>query len=235
MRTFYVSSMVDKPLWLTKIRRLLCAATPERAMTTRLMIATAMMFATTLSAQAAGDVAAGQAKAAACAGCHGANGNSANAAFPSLAGQHADYIAKQLREYKAGVRVNAMMAGMVAPLTEEDMVNLGAYYASQAKTALPLDGQDAELIARGKRLYQAGDAAKGLAACAACHGHQGYGNPGAGYPALRSQHAAYTELTLKAFRDGSRANDAQAVMRQIAAKLSDEEIRALAAYTATLH
>lgn len=204
-------------------------------MTSRLMIATAMMFATTLSAQAAGDVAAGQAKAAACAGCHGANGNSANAAFPSLAGQHANYIAKQLRDYKSGARVNALMVGMVAPLTEEDMVNLGAYYASQARSALPLDGQDAELIARGKRLYQAGDAAKGVAACAACHGHQGYGNPGAGYPALRAQHAAYTELTLKAFRDGSRANDAQAVMRQIATKLSDEEIRALAAYTATLH
>ncbi|MDM7322172.1 MAG: c-type cytochrome [Gammaproteobacteria bacterium] len=204
-------------------------------MTTRLMIAVAMMFASTLPAQAAGEVAAGQAKAAACAGCHGANGNSANAAFPSLAGQHANYIAKQLREYKAGVRANAMMAGMAAPLTEEDMANLGAYYASQAKSALPAEGQDAELIARGKRLYQAGDAAKGVAACAACHGHQGYGNPGAGYPALRSQYAAYTELTLKAFRDGSRANDAQAVMRQIATKLSDEDIRALAAYTATLY
>ncbi|MGK0673819.1 MAG: c-type cytochrome [Halothiobacillaceae bacterium] len=203
-------------------------------MTTHLMIATAMMFATTLSVEA-GDVAAGQAKAAACAGCHGVNGNSTNAAFPSLAGQHAGYIAKQLREYKSGGRVNAIMAGIAAPLTEEDMANLGAYYASQTTTVLPAEGQDAELIARGKRLYQAGDAPKGVAACAACHGHRGFGNPGAGYPALRSQHAAYTELTLKAFRDGSRANDANAVMRQIAAKLSDDEIRALAAYTATLH
>lgn len=204
-------------------------------MTTRLMIATAMLFATTLPAQAAGDVAAGQAKAAACAGCHGADGNSANAAFPSLAGQHADYIAKQLREYKNGTRANAMMAGMVASLTPEDMANLGAFYAAQTKTPLPAGGQDAELLALGARLYQAGKPDAGVASCAACHGAKGFGNPGAGYPALRAQHATYTELTLKGFRDGGRANDANAVMRQVVAKLSDEEIRALAAYTATLH
>lgn len=204
-------------------------------MTTRLMIATAMLFATTLPAQAAGDVAAGQAKAAACAGCHGADGNSANAAFPSLAGQHADYIAKQLREYKEGTRANAMMAGMVASLTAEDMANLGAFYAAQVKTALPAGGQDVGLLALGARLYQAGKPDAGVAACAACHGAKGFGNPGAGYPALRSQHAAYTELTLKGFRDGTRANDVNAVMRQAVAKLSDEEIRALAAYVATLH
>ncbi|MDM7322407.1 MAG: c-type cytochrome, partial [Gammaproteobacteria bacterium] len=106
-------------------------------MTTRLMIAAAMMFASTLSTQAAGEVAAGQAKAAACAGCHGANGNSATAAFPSRAGQHANYIAKQLREYKAGVRANARMAGSPAQLPKKHRANLGANYPSQDKSAEP--------------------------------------------------------------------------------------------------
>lgn len=202
--------------------------------TTIQMTLAAAFAVASLSAQAA-DVAAGQAKAAACAGCHGPNGNSANAAFPSLAGQYAGYIVKQLNEYKAGTRANAMMAGMAAPLSAEDMEDIGAYYAAQAKTALPAEGQDAALIAQGRKLYHAGNPANGVAACAACHGANGFGNPGAGYPALHAQHAAYVDVTLKAFRDGTRANDANAIMRQAVVKLTDDDIRALAAYAASLH
>ncbi|MEW6444728.1 MAG: c-type cytochrome [Pseudomonadota bacterium] len=185
-------------------------------------------------AQAAGDAAIGQAKAMVCAGCHGADGNSANGAFPSLAGQHADYIAHQLSDYKSGKRANALMVGMVAPLSAEDMQHLGAYYAAQTRQALAADGQDAALVALGRRLYEAGRPEAGVAACAACHGALGHGNPGAGYPALRAQHASYVDITLKAFRDGSRANDMNAIMRQAAAKLTDEDIRALSAYAASL-
>ncbi len=204
-------------------------------MTPRLLLASALLFATALPAQAAGDIAAGQAKSAACAACHGADGNSGNPAYPSLAGQHAGYIAKQLRDYQDKARVNALMAGMVTALSEQDMHNLGAFYAAQDKAPLPAEGQDAELIAQGRRLYQAGRPEAGVPACAACHGARGLGNPYAGYPALRAQHAAYTELTLKAFRDGTRANDAQAVMREAAKPLSDEDIHALAAYLASLY
>lgn len=208
-------------------------------MTTRLTmfapLAAAVFFATTPAVQAGGDVAAGQATAAACAACHGPNGNSANAAFPSLAGQHAGYIVKQLNEYKAGTRVNGIMAGMVASLSAEDMDNIAAYYAAQSKTPLPAEGQDVALIAQGRKLYQSGRPEAGVAACAACHGANGFGNPGAGYPALHAQHALYIDGALKAFRDGSRANDANSLMRKAAAGLTDDDIRALAAYSASLH
>ncbi|MEW6764413.1 MAG: c-type cytochrome [Pseudomonadota bacterium] len=204
-----------------------------RRLTIQLTVATAVFLAASI-VQAGGDPTIGQSKAAACAGCHGADGNSANAAFPSLAGQHAGYIAKQLADYKSGQRVNALMAGMVAALTPEDMEHLGAFYAAQAKTAQPAEGRDAALIAQGRKLYEAGNPQAGVAACAACHGHQGYGNPGAGYPVLRAQHAGYVELTLKAFRDGARANDANAIMRHAVARLTDDDIRALAAYTASI-
>lgn len=204
-----------------------------RRLTIQSTVAIAALVAAAL-AQAGGDPAIGQSKAAACAGCHAADGNSANAAFPSLASQHAGYIAKQLADYKSGQRVNALMVGMVAALTPEDMEHLGAFYAAQTKTALPAEGQDSALLAHGRKLYEAGNPASGVAACAACHGHQGYGNPGAGYPALRAQHAGYVEGTLKAFRDGSRSNDLNAIMRHAVAKLTDDEIRALAAYTASM-
>ncbi len=177
---------------------------------------------------------AGQTKAAACAACHGVHGNSASPAFPSLAGQSAGYLVKQLTEYKAGTRVNGIMAGMAAPLSAEDMDDMAAYYAAQAKTALPAEGQDAALLAQGGRLYHAGRPGAGVPACAACHGAKGFGHPGAGYPSLHAQQAMYVDGALKAFRDGARANDAGSVMRQAAKGLSDDDIRALAAYSASL-
>lgn len=189
---------------------------------------------------ASADVAAGKAKSAMCMACHGADGNSPSGAFPSIAGQNAAYIVKQLQDYKSGKRVNALMVGMVAALTPEDMQNLGAFYASQSiKPQPPLPADMQALVEQGRVLYQTGRAANGtvpaVAACSACHGVAGFGNATAAYPALHAQHSVYTELMLKSFRDGTRNNDANAVMRQAGHDLTDEDIRALAAYTASMN
>ena len=181
----------------------------------------------TAGVQAAGDVAAGKAKSATCLACHGADGNSPNPIWPKLAGQHPAYIAKQLADFKAGMRENAMMAPMVAPLSEQDMLNLAAYFGSQTQSV----GSAAEdKVALGEKIYRAGNAESGVAACTACHGPTGIGNPAALYPRVSGQHAAYVEQTLKDFRTGARANDAQQMMRGVAAKMTDDEIAAVAQY-----
>lgn len=204
------------------------------AMSHRLAFASFFLVFATVVAQAGGDSAAGQTKAAACAACHGADGNSADPAFPSLAGQHASYLLKQLTEYKSGARANAIMSGMTASLSKADMEDIAAFYATQSIKPLASE-QDSEIVAQGRILYLAGKLSAGVPACAACHGSDGYGNPGAGYPALIGQHPAYAEGVLKAFRDGTRVNDANGLMRQAAKGLTDEDIRALAAYTASLN
>jgi cytochrome c553 len=176
---------------------------------------------------AAGDVEAGKTKSAMCAACHGADGNSAAPNFPKLAGQHADYVAKQLSEFKSGQRKDATMNGMAAALSEQDMADLGAFYASQKGTV----GNAAEdKVALGETIYRAGNAASGVAACAACHGPTGSGNPMAKFPSLNGQHADYTIVQLKNFRAGARANDAGSMMRGVAKKMSDPEIEAVAQY-----
>ena len=182
-------------------------------------------------ALAGGDPAKGQEKSATCTACHGADGNSSNPEWPSLAGQHAGYIVKQLQNFKAGEasgRVNAMMSPMATPLSDEDMLDLGAYYASQSLK--PAGGADPELVAEGELLYQGGDFERGIPACTGCHSPVGNGNPGADYPVLRGQHAKYTEMQLMAFRNGERANDPNEMMRQIADKMSDRQIQAVASY-----
>ena len=188
---------------------------------------------------ASADIAAGKAKSAMCMACHGADGNSPSGAFPSIAGQNAGYIAKQLQDYKSGKRVNALMVGIVAALSPEDMQNLAAFYATQAAKDQPVAVADGlALVEQGRALYQTGRAANAngaaIAACSACHGAAGFGNAPAAYPALRAQHPAYTELMLKAFRDASRSNDVNAIMRQAGHALSDDDIRALAAYAASM-
>jgi len=183
-------------------------------------------------APARGDPAKGQTLAAqACAGCHGADGNSGIPANPSLAGQHAGYIAKQLGEFKSGARKNAVMMGFAAALSPQDMLDLGAFYARQTPT--PRAAGDRELAQAGQKLYRGGHAANGLPACAGCHSPNGAGIP-AQYPRLAGQHAEYTAAQLRAFRAGERGNDANAVMRTIAARLSDRDIQALAEYTSGL-
>ena len=181
---------------------------------------------------AQGDAVAGAAASAVCAGCHGVDGVSAIPANPSLAGQGAPYLLKQLMEFKSGARNNAIMAGMVAPLDETAMANLAAYYAEQT----PAEGVSTEQSLKlGRDIYRGGIAAIGVPSCASCHGPAGAGNDAAKFPRLGGQHAEYTASTLKQFRSGERANDANRMMRTVAARLSDEEIAALANYLQGLY
>jgi cytochrome c553 len=171
-----------------------------------------------------------------CAACHGADGNSPAAANPRLAGQTAEYLEKQMRNFKAAPgkkpeRDNAIMAGMVASLSADDMRNVAAFLASQK----PKGGvsRSRELVFVGQKLYRGGNPATGLPACAGCHGPNGAGLP-AQYPRLAGQYAEYTEVQLKAFHGNQRANDTNRMMRSIAAKMSDAEMRAVSDYIAGL-
>ena len=176
------------------------------------------------------DLAAGEAKATAvCVACHSADGSRGAPTFPILQGQHPEYLAKQLTEFKEGKRKNAVMSGMAAVLTPEDVKNVSAFYA--AKKAKDGAAKNKDLVALGEKIYRGGIAKKGVPACAACHSPNGAGMP-AQYPRLAGQHADYTVAQLNTFRDGSRANSQQ--MTQVAAKLNDKEIKAVADYIAGL-
>lgn len=197
-------------------------------------LATLILMSITLSVLAAGDPAAGQQKAAACTACHGADGNSVNGEWPKLAGQHPSYTVKQLQNFKAHtdpnaqvVRVNAIMNGMAAPLSEQDMEDLAAYFANQTVTP---GTADPELVELGQTIFQGGNLNSGLPACTGCHGPGGRGNAAAGFPSLMAQHPQYIEAQLKAFRAMQRANDPGQMMRNIAAKMTDKEIQAVASY-----
>ena len=196
-------------------------------------VATLVAFISITCAHAAGDSSKGQAIVGkVCAACHGFDGNSFLPANPSLAGQHEEYLLKQLTEFKSGARSNPVMAGMVATLSADDLRNVAAYYASQ--TPKQMGAKDKDLVAQGRKLYRGGDAAKGIAACAGCHSPNGAGIP-VQYPRLASQHADYVAAQLKAFRAGDRANDPNQMMRTTAIKLTDKEIAALAEYISGLH
>lgn len=188
-------------------------------------------FANTPSAtNTSADLAKGQASyAAVCAACHGADGNSAIPANPKLAGQHAPYLAKQMQEFKSGKRANAVMSGMIAAQSPQDMLNLSAWLASQK----PQSGtaKEKDLIALGEKIYRGGIADRQIPACAGCHSPNGAGIP-AQYPRLAGQHGDYTATQLTAFRDGIRGNSLQ--MTQIAAKLNNREIKAVSDYIAGL-
>ena len=179
-------------------------------------------------AEAAGNVAAGEKIATAvCAACHGVDGNSLVSMYPKLAAQHPAYITKQLMNFKAGERQNAIMAGMVTALTPEDMVNLGAYFGAQSvKSASATKNGPGSL---GEKIYKGGIASLGVPACASCHGANGAGIP-VQFPRLAGQHAEYTITQMKAWRSGERANDPAKMMRMVASKLSDADIEAVADY-----
>ena len=185
--------------------------------------------AVTMSTQvmAAGDINAGKKKAAVCASCHGADGNSPSDAFPKLAGQGAGYLEKQLAKLKSGERQNALMAPMVANLSEQDMADLAAYFAS--KKMAP-GAVSEELVKQGEQIYLAGNKETGVPACMACHGPNGNGVPAAKWPKLSSQYSTYVEAQLHAFAKGERANDPNSMMRAIASKMSEAEIKAVSAY-----
>ncbi len=182
------------------------------------------------AAAAKPDLAAGEARyTAMCAACHGADANSGSPAYPKLAGQHPEYLVKQLQEYKSGKRANAVMQGMAAGLSDADMKNIAAWAASQK----PKSGfaKDKELVSLGERIWRGCIADRNIAACAGCHSPNGAGIP-AQYPRIAGQHADYTIAQLTGFRDGVRKNSVQ--MTQVAAKLNDREIRAVSDYVAGL-
>jgi cytochrome c553 len=191
---------------------------------------------TGLSAQT-GDPAAGEQKAATCSACHGADGNSAVPTFPKLAGQGAKYLLKQMQDIRDGARSVPTMAGQVDNMTDQDLADIAAYYASQPGSG----GQaDPALLALGEKVYRGGILERNVAACTACHSPNGGGNAPAGFPALAGQHAEYTAAQLRAYRQGyedpaGRTNDGDTrIMRTTAFGLSDLEIEAVSSYVAGL-
>jgi cytochrome c553 len=182
-------------------------------------------------AQAEGNAAAGKSKAAVCAACHGADGNSPSDAYPKLAGQGEAYLLKQLMNFKSGERENAFMAPMVAPLSEQDMADLAAYFAGQK--VLP-GATPEEFVELGQKVYRGGNKDSGVPACMACHGPNGSGMPAAKWPALSGQYSAYVEAQLKMFASGERNNDPSGMMRDIASRMTAAEIKAVSAYVSGL-
>ncbi len=166
----------------------------------------------------------GKAKSVTCSACHGSDGNSGAADYPKLAGQHASYLASTLRAYRDGLRKNAIMAGLAAVLSEEDIADLSVYYATQT---ISTGAVQADLLDRGEQLYRFGDTEKGISACAACHGPTGVGLASAVFPSLKGQWAGYSETQLRAFRDGLRVN---VMMNGVAQKMSDADIEAVSSY-----
>lgn len=166
-----------------------------------------------------------------CGACHGADGNSTSPTYPNLAGQHPEYLNKQLNEFKSGARRNAIMAPNVTNLSGDDMLNLAAFFsAQQPKSRL---AKDPELVAQGEKLYKGGNAGSGVPACASCHGPAGSGIP-VQFPRLAGQHAKYVLSQLKNFRSADRANDGGKMMQVIARKLTDAEMKAVAEYVSGL-
>jgi cytochrome c553 len=183
-------------------------------------------------AVAQGDAAAGADKIAICLACHGQDGNVSQLPnVPKIGGQSEKYLLKQMQDIKSGARAAPLMTGMLNTLDEQGLADVAAYYASQAA---PQGAAEQDKVALGETLYRAGNAQIGVAACSACHSPNGQGLGSAGYPALSGQDPAYTDLQLRAFRDGIRQNDDAEVMRSIAARLNDEEIAALASYVSGL-
>lgn len=214
----------------------LCAAVAGSVMTQPLLAADdsakSVQTAEIKPTIASGDAAAGKASSALCAGCHGVDGISVIPTNPSLAGQGAPYIYKQLVEFKSGVRMNAVMQGMVASLSDADMQNLAAYYAEQPVAELQ---STPETVALGRQIFQGGITSIQVPACASCHAPNGAGNDAAKFPRLGGQHASYIVTALKNFRAGTRANDPGRMMQMVAKRMSDEEIEAVANYVQGLH
>jgi len=178
----------------------------------------------------AADIEAGKSKSVVCAGCHGQDGNSTNGIWPKLAGQHTTYLIKQLKEFKDGTRADAVMAGMAAILaTDEDMQNVAAFYASQK---IKGGAFNKDLVAKGEAIYRGGITETSVPACIACHSPSADGNGPALFPSLKSQHPEYIVAQMKKFKDGTRSNDPGKMMQNVAARMLDSEMEAVAAYLA---
>ena len=198
----------------------------------KLLVALVAVLSFSSFVQAQGNIEAGKLKSAVCAACHGDDGNSPSNLYPKLAGQHAPYLEKQLQQFKNGQRADPIMMGMAAALSEQDMQDLAAYYASQTTTP---ETVSPEIAALGKKLYMGGDLDRKMAACTACHGPRGNGLELAKFPKISSQHPAYIKAQLEKFRGKQRANDPNGMMSDVAAKLSDADIELLSKYIAALH
>jgi len=196
------------------------------------IIVAALVVMGVASTAVAADAERGQKLSATCAACHGADGNSMVGMYPKLAGQHASYIEKELADFKSGARQDPIMAGMAAPLDAEKMADLAAYFSKQTTK---IGSANKDLVALGEKLYRGGNKENGVAACIACHGPTGAGNPPAKYPRLSGQHATYVEKALNDFKEGKRSNDPNHMMRDIAAKMSTAEIKAVASYVEGLY
>jgi len=192
------------------------------------------------SAQAfEGDAEAGKTKSATCAACHGPDGNAPVTIYPKIAGQHAEYIYKQLKEFKLGMSTNGkegrydpVMSGMALPLSEQDMKDLAAYFSSQTMKA---GSTPEDIVEVGQDLYRGGDMERGIPACLACHGPRGVGHSLAGFPKISFQNSDYIKAQLEKFREGTRHNDMNGMMQDIAVKLTDKDIEILSEYMAGLH
>jgi cytochrome c553 len=203
---------------------------------------------------AQGEASGGKAKAATCTGCHGEDGNSMMPGFPKLAGQHKAYLIKQLQDFKSGSRLSPLMAPLATGLDEKSIEEIAEYYSANKISAnpvlvLPASDEDdeapakteeqkkaelAKLIAQGSNLYRNGDIATAVSACIACHGPFGEGNRPAAFPALHSQHADYLIKTLTDFKTGARSKSRENMMHMIATKMTDQEIKAVAYYIASM-
>jgi cytochrome c553 len=176
-----------------------------------------------------GSAEAGKAKAITCTACHGPEGNSANVMWPNIAGQNAPYIQAQLTAFKNGSRMDPVMSSQAMLLSDEDIADLAVYFESLPAAAQSV--ADANSVGRGEALYRGGNMATGVSACMACHGPTGRGNPAASYPALQGQHSVYTAKQLNDYASGTRTTDGKtSIMRDIAGRLSKEDIAALSSY-----
>lgn len=179
-----------------------------------------------------GDAAAGQAKAAVCGACHGPDGNSMAPNFPKLAGQGERYLTKQLHDIKSGKRTVLEMTGLLTNLSDQDLADLSAYFASQKGS---VGAADPKVVARGEELFRGGKLDQGMPSCTGCHSPNGSGNAAGGFPHLGGQHAQYTAKQLTDFREGNRVNDDAKIMQSVAAKLSNKDIEAVSSYIQGLH
>ncbi len=193
------------------------------------IVAVSIFSSAGLTQETGGSVADGQVKSAVCAACHGVDGNSVTAEWPSLAGQHAAYTANQLRAYQNGERDDILMSNFAADLSEQDILDLSAYF--EAQTIIP-GGADPEFVSLGESIYRSGIRDRGVVACIACHGPSGTGNPLAAYPTLQGQHATYVANTLRDYAAGTRRSDAglNQMMRTITALLQEGELQAVSSY-----
>ena len=199
----------------------------------KLLVSLLLTLGVTGLAQAAGDAAAGQAKTAVCGACHSPDGNSLAPNFPKLAGQGERYLLKQLNDIKSGNRQVVEMTGLLTNLSDQDLADIAAYYASQTGS---IGQADPKLVERGEALFRGGNLEAGMPACTGCHSPNGAGNDLAGFPKLNGQHATYVAKQLTDFREGNLTNDGDSmIMRAIAAKLSNKDIEAVSSYIQGLH